>query len=534
MQANRLYFGDCLEIMQEFIPDESVDLIYLDPPFNSKRLYNAFIGGAQYVAFDDTWRWHEAIDDFHVVAEDVSLAPTMEGLRTMLREGPDLAYLSYMANRLRECRRVLKSTGSIYLHCDTTMSHKLKLLLDAIFGSENFRSEIIWRRTAAHNKLSRQYGPIHDSIFFYSAGDEFTFHPGRTPYTIQYIDKQFKEEDSRGRFRKNQLTGPGKRDGDSGKPWGGYNPTARDRHWAIPSSLREFLPDRGEGMTSQEALDALCELDLIMFPQKPGGQPTYKQYMGGGVLYQDIWAFQPGTSNVLYGTEEGIDQDVKWLDSEDEKLDYPTQKPVGLLNRILESSSERNDVVLDPFCGCGTTIESAQRLGRRWIGIDICAQACKVIQRRIEGHFESLWDNIEFVGMPKTIEDAKTLAEYDPFKFEKWAASLSPGMEANKKQVADRGIDGRGRYPLRKGSFVDVVSQVKGGSTGPSDVQAFNGARQQAKADMGVFTCFEERVTHNMRDAAVNAGRFKKWPVLQIYTVEDYFAERKPDLPIAA
>ena len=198
------------------------------------------------------------------------------------------------------------------------------------------------------------------------------------------------------------------------------------------------------------------------------------------------------------------------------------------------SSCPEDGVVFDPFCGCGTTIHAAQHLGRRWIGIDICVNACKVIQNRIERHFDSLWDDIEFVGMPKTIDDAKTLAEYDKFKFEKWAASLTPGMEANKKQVADKGIDGWGRYPLEKGVFVDIVSQVKGGGTGPSDVQAFNGARMQANADMGVFTCFEDRVTHAMKDAAVNTGKFKKWPVLQIYTVEDYFAERKPDLPLAA
>ena len=144
MDPNYLYFGDCLDVMREDIADASVDLIYLDPPFNSKRLYNAFIGDAQWVAFDDTWRWAEAIDDFDEVAGDVGLAPTMEGLRTILGEGSQLAYLSYMANRLRECRCVLKRTGSIYLHCDPTMSHPLKLVLDGIFGRRNFRNEVVW------------------------------------------------------------------------------------------------------------------------------------------------------------------------------------------------------------------------------------------------------------------------------------------------------------------------------------------------------------------------------------------------------
>ena len=531
---NRLYFGDCLEIMAEYIPDDSVDLIYLDPPFNSKRIYNAFIGGAQWVAFEDTWRWYEAIDDFHAVAMQPRYAPTMEGLRIMLGEGARLAYLSYIANRLLECKRVLKNTGSIYLHCDPTMSHYLKSILDGIFGAENFRSEIIWRRTNAHNKTSKQYGPIHETIFFYSVSDSFTFHPGRVPYSKAYIESRFKYTDKRGRYQTNYLTGSGKRGGHSGKEWRGFNPSSKDRHWAIPRSLRQFLPEQGKGMTSQEALEELYTQDLIVFPKKIGGQPMYKQYIGEGVFYQDLWAYQPNTKGVLYGTDDCIDQDVKWLENEREKLGYPTQKPLGLLKRILTTSSDPNDVVFDPFCGCGTTIHAAQDLERRWIGIDVCVQACKVMQNRLEGHFDTLWDEIEFVGMPKTLEDAKTLAAYDPFKFETWAASLTPGMEANKRQRGDKGIDGLGRLPVRKGVFVDVVAQVKAGNTNPSHVQAFNEARRQAGAEMGVFTCFEDKVTSGMRNAAVNAGQYlDKWPVIQIYTIEDYFAGRLPDLPLA-
>ena len=533
MQPNRLYFGDCLEIMQEYISDESVDLIYLDPPFNSKRMYNAFIGGAQFVAFEDTWRWHEAIDDFHAVAQRASFANTIEGLRKMLGEGPDLAYLSYMANRLVECRRVLKPTGSIYLHCDSTKSHYLKAVMDGVFGQTNFRSEIIWRRTGAHNKLSRQYGPIHDTILFYSVSDTFTFRPGRTPYTQQYIDKYFTGSDEIGPYQRNSLTGPGIRHGDSGKPWRGYDPTPKNRNWAIPKSLRSHLPNGGDGMTSQEKLESLHAQGLIVFPDKVGGQPRYKQRIGDGVLYQDIWAYQPGTQGALYGTEEGIDQDVKWLDSSEEKLGYPTQKPVGLLHRIIESSSCKGDVVLDPFCGCGTTIHAAQNLSRRWIGIDICVNACAEIQSRLERSFAIYWEDIEFLGMPKTINDAQNLAQHDPFKFERWAAALTPGIEANKKQRGDKGIDGRGRFPLRKGVFVDVVTQVKSGHTNPSAVQAFNEARRQVGADLGIFTCFQGRVTNGMRDAAANAGRYQQWPTIQIYTVEDFFANRKPDLPIA-
>ncbi len=393
-----------------------------------------------WVAFDDTWRWHEAVDDFHAVAGDVSIAPTMEGFRLILGEGPDLAYLSYMTNRLRECWRVLKPTGSLYLHCDPTMSHKLKLVLDGLFEKRNFRNEIIWHyQTGGVGK--QWFARKHDTVLFYTKSGEYTFCPDRTriPRTPEVIRR-------------------------------------------IKSGIK----------------NATRSKDLSKLPM-------------------DVWT------------------DIQAINAmAKERIGYPTQKPVALLERIIKASSDPGDVVLDPFCGCGTTIHAAQNLERRWIGIDICVQACKVIQHRIESHFDSLWDHTEFVGMPKTIDDAKTLAEYHKGKFERWAASLTPGMEANKKQVADKGIDGWGRYPLQKGVFVDVVAQVKGGGTGPSDVQAFNGARLQASADMGVFTCFEERVTHGMKNAAVNAGRFQKWPVLQIYTVEAYFAELKPDLPLAA
>ena len=446
---NRLYFGDCLEIMAEYIQDESVDLIYLDPPFNSKRIYNAFIGGAQWVAFDDTWRWYEAIDDFHAVAGDVSLAPTMEGLRRVLGEGGELAYLSYMANRLRECQRVLKRTGSIYLHCDPTMSHYLKVVMDGIFGKRNFRNEVIWHyRKWSTGKYAFQRN--HDVLFFYSrsGSGERTFNQLFMPRTASTIK----------RFGEKRIVS-------------GYDEAGQ----RLPSQVGE---EDSEGVR----LDDVWDISRV---------PPIKQL-------------------------------------------YPTEKPLALLERIVKASSAPDDVVFDPFCGCGTTIHAAQNLGRRWIGIDVCVQACKVIQKRIEGHFDSLWDDIEFVGMPKTLEDARALAEYDPFKFERWAASLVPGMEANKKQRGDKGIDGRGRLPIRKGKFVDVVAQVKAGNTNPSQVQAFNEARRQAGAELGVFTCFEDKVTSGMRNAAVNTGRFlDQWPVIQIYTIENCFDRRLPDLPMA-
>lgn len=260
----------------------------------------------------------------------------------------------------------------------------------------------------------------------------------------------------------------------------------------------------------------------------------YKQYIGDGVKYQDIWAYQPNTQGTLYATDRCIDEDVKYLEGEGEKLGYPTQKPVGLLRRIIETSSDAGDVILDPFCGCGTAIHAAQDLGRRWIGIDICVNACQIIQKRLRSHFDSVWDEIEFIGMPKTAEDAKTLADLDAFRFERWAASLVDGMEANVRQRGDKGIDGWGRIPIRKGQFVDVVSQVKGGHANPGHVQAFNGARQQVGADLGIFTCFRQNVTNGMRNAAASTGKYMDAPVVQIYTIEDYFEGRVPLLPKTA
>lgn len=217
-----------------------------------------------------------------------------------------------------------------------------------------------------------------------------------------------------------------------------------------------------------------------------------------------------------------------------ERMGYPTQKPRALLERILKASNPADGVVMDPFCGCGTTVHAAQSLGMRWIGIDICVNACKVIEKRINQHFDSLWSDIEFNGMPKTLEDAKTLAEYDKFKFERWAAALVDGMEPNRRQRADNGIDGWGRLAIRKGRFIDLVSQVKGGSTGSPDIRNFNGSREQAGADLGIFTCFADRVTANMRNTATSTGRFMDVPRVQIYTVDDYFEGRRPAMPIAA
>ena len=502
-RPDRLYFGDCLEVMQKDLDDDSVDLIYLDPPFNSKRLYNAFIGNAQWVAFDDTWRWHEAVEDFHEVAGDVKLSPTMEGLRLIHGEGPNLAYLSYMANRLRECHRVLKPTGSLYLHCDPTMSHSLKLVLDGVFECSRFRNGIIWKRTGTikgnFGQNSKFFGRATDTLLFYSKTKSSVFNQPFVPYSKDYIDRSYRhvEPETGRRYRLVSMIGPG--GASKGNPR--YEVMGVTRYWRY----------------SQESMSELIA-DGRVVQTRPGTVPNRKYYLdeGRGVAVQSLWEDIPNLQA-----------------SSKERVGYPTQKPIALLERIVKASSSEGDIVLDPFCGCGTTIEAAWRLNRNWIGIDICVNACKIIEQRMRSHFKSFWSEVEFIGLPKTRDQAKTLASMDKFKFERWAAALVDGVEPNTRQRGDKGIDGRGRFPIRKGRFIDLVSQVKGGGTGPGDVQAFNGARQQAGADLGIFTCFKDRVTPRMKDAAASTGRFMQSPVVQIYTIEDYFEGRKPALPVA-
>ena len=474
--------------MRENIVDESVDLIYLDPPFNSKRLYNAFIGGAQWIAFDDTWRWHEAVNDFHEVASDVGFAGTIEGLRQILGEGTQLAYLSYMANRLRECRRILKPTGSIYLHCDPTMSHYLKLVMDGLFVREGgeFINEIVWHYDGPQRPSRKKFGSKHDIIFRYSKTKKYYSNPtGIAPFQqLSPVELKKHKQLADGRY---------------------YYTTPRGDY--TDNSIRNLeLENRVEHTkTGKIRVRHFLSRDTM------GNIGRKKQL-------HDVW-----NDIVSLGHAGG-----------NERLGYPTQKPLNLLRRVITASTNPDDVVLDPFCGCGTTIHAAQSLQRCWIGIDICVNACKIIESRLRNHFDSLWSDVEFIGMPKTRDDAKTLASLDSFRFERWAASLVDGMEANTRQRGDKGIDGKGRIPIRKGKFIDIVSQVKGGGTGPGDVQAFNGARQQARADLGVFTCFEDRVTPRMRDAAASTGRFMDTPIVQIYTIEDYFEGRKPQMPKAA
>lgn len=326
---NTLFYGDCLNVLKE-IPDETADLIYLDPPFNSKRDYNAFftsqdgkISDASIMAFEDTWHWGEkAQNEYDELLKNPnggSLAETiMPALRAFLAQSDMMAYLVMMASRLVELKRVLKSTGSLYLHCDPTASHYLKILLDGVFGAVNFKSEIIWKRTSSHNSAKR-WGPIHDVILFYTKSDEFTWNNVYTEYDENYIKGYYNKVDSDGRkYRLSDLTGSGISGGESGQEWNGFNPTAHNRHWAIPTMAKELFPDITD-LSPLDWLELFNKNGLVHMGKDENGWPHVKRYldMMPGQKIQDIIT------------------DIQPLGSRHaERLDYPTQKPVELLGSV--------------------------------------------------------------------------------------------------------------------------------------------------------------------------------------------------------
>jgi len=556
LKTNVLYYGDNLEILRHHIPDESVDLVYLDPPFNSQADYNVLFreesgerSAAQIKAFSDFWRWDSAAEEtYREIIETCpdKVATMVSALRQGIGSNDVMAYLVMMTLRLVELRRVLKATGSLYLHCDPTASHYLKVVMDTVFGPVNFRSEIVWRRSNAHNKLSRQYGPIHDTLLFYSRTGNTWFKPGRRPYARQYVKERFPYEDGRGRYQSNVLTGSGVRTGDSGKPWRGYDPTPKGRHWGIPSSLARLLPRTAKSLSVQEILDALDKAGLILHPKGDDSLPRYKQYLSSaeGVLFQDIWAFQPGTRGLLVDTDEGIDEDVKWLDSDDERLGYPTQKPVGLLERIIQSSAAPGALVLDPFCGCGTAVVAAQKLGRRWIGIDITYLAVDVMRKRLCDSFPADFPtpkDVMVIGEPVDVAGAHALATQDRYQFQWWALSLVNALPAGdeRKKGADTGIDGVIGFVEEKGKAARVIVSVKSGHVTASQVRDLKGVVEREKASIGLFITLES-LTQPMHTEAVSAGFYhsalwdKDYPKVQILTVEELLAGKQPLLPPSA
>jgi DNA modification methylase len=434
-----------------------------------------------------------------------------------------LAYLSMMAPRLIELRRILKNTGSIYLHCDPTASHYLKLLMDAIFGAENFLNEIIWKRSSAHNS-ARRYGPVHDTIFFYGRGGKFVWNPIFEPIPQETIDAWYNniEPGTNRRYNRADLTAPGIRTGESGAKWRGIDPTEKGRHWAIPRFVGKIV----DGLETLKALDALDSANRIHWPKKSDGIPMLKRYLeeSTGTPQQDIISDIAPMNNVHA-----------------ERLGYPTQKPSELLERLLMASSNPGDTILDPFCGCGTTIAAAQKTGRKWIGIDITHLALSLIKHRL---FSAFGDKIDreykVVGEPEDASGAAQLAADDPYQFQWWALSLVHARPAEQKKGADRGIDGRLYFHDEgpTGQTKQIIFSVKAGHTSVPHVRDLRGVLDREKAQMGVLLTMEEP-TKPMRAEAASAGFYKfgvgkfeqQFPRIQILTVGELLDGKRVDMP---
>jgi SAM-dependent methyltransferase len=415
-----------------------------------------------------------------------------------------LAYLAMMAPRLVELHRVLKPTGSIYLHCDPTASHYLKMLLDAVFGPQRFRSEITWKRTTAHSSAKR-YAPVHDVILYYARGDEPTWNAPRTEYDEAYLEKYYRFDDGDGRlYWRADITGAGIRKGDTGKPWRGLDVTAKGRHWAYPPGELEKMDREGR----------------VYWPTGGSGWPQEKRYRDDlkGRAVADLW--------------DDIDR-INPVGRE--RLGYPTQKPVALLERIILASTNEGDVVLDPFCGCGTTIEAAQKLGRRWIGIDITHLAITLIKHRLRDAFGSEV-TYDVLGEPVSVPDAEALAEQEPYQFQWWALGLVGARPTEQKKGADRGIDGRLYFhDAPDGKTKQVIFSVKAGQLHATYVRDLRGVVEREKAEIGVLISMNEP-TAAMRKEAASAGFYEaptgsRHPRLQLLTVAELLGGKGIDYP---
>lgn len=500
---NTLYYGDNLDVLKLHIKDESVDLIYLDPPFNSNATYNVLFAekngskaASQIKAFDDTWHWNIDAEKAYVemVERGGKVSDAMRAFRTFLGDNDMMAYLAMMAPRLVELRRVLKSTGSIYLHCDPTASHYLKLLMDAIFSPENFKNEIIWQRTNAHNDAG-QFGRIHDVLLFYVRSSKYTWNPITTTYSTEQIKRYKKDEN--GRLYTAQDLTASRPDSDSGKfNWRGTMPPS-SRGWGYTLEQLELWWDEGLILKKK---DGTPRMDgLIKYLDKMPGKPL-----------QSIWT------------------DIQRIgNTSAERLGYPTQKPLTLLERIIKASSNKGDIILDPFCGCGTAIDAAQRLDRKWIGIDITHLAITLIKHRLK---TSYGDDFKFkvIGEPVDITSTEMLAKDDPYQFQFWSLGLVGARPLEEKKGADKGIDGKIFFHDEKGGkSKQIIISVKAGKTQVSHVRDLRGVLDREKAEIGVLICMQDP-TREMEKEAATGGFYSspwspdtKYPRLQILTIED-------------
>ncbi|MCE5255016.1 MAG: restriction endonuclease [Actinomycetia bacterium] len=519
MEKNLLYYGDNLDVLRRHIKDESIDLVYLDPPFNSNATYNVLFAeqngtraAAQIKAFEDTWRWDQqaAREYEETVEHGGQVAKALIAFRTLLGESNMMAYLAMMAPRLVELRRVLRPTGSIYLHCDPTASHYLKVLMDAVFGPDNFGSEIIWKRQSAHSDARYQFPDVSDSILFFARSRRRSFRPQFTRHDPDYVAKfyRFDDNDGRGPYRLGDIASPNPR----------------------PLMMYDWLgfPCPAKGWRYQkETMQRLHDEGRIYYPRRPDGsldtsrRPALKRYLTEqrGSIVTNIWTDIPPLHSAAA-----------------ERLGYPTQKPVALLERIIQASSNPGDTVLDPFCGCGTTIIAAEKLKRSWIGIDITHLAITLIKNRIYDSFgEEAMPRV--IGEPVSVPDAQELAASDPYQFQWWALGLVGARPVEQKKGADQGIDGRLYFhDEAKGKTKQVILSVKAGHTSVAHVRDLRGVLEREQAEIGVLICMEEP-TGPMKKETASAGFYHSpgWntshPRIQIITVAELLDGTGIDYP---
>jgi len=504
---NLLYYGDNLDVLRRHVEDESVDLIYLDPPFKSNQDYNVLFAerdgteaASQIKAFEDTWTWNE--DSARAYQEIVEaggrVSQVMQAFRAFLGDNDMLAYLAMMAPRLVELRRVMKPTASIYLHCDPTASHYLKMLMDAVFGPTCFANELIWVRSLPHGYVSKKFGASHDTILFYRRSDTATWNGSFQPHREEYIKQFYRFREADGRvYRLISCINP--------------NP---DR----PNLTYEWRGVKKVWKYTRERMQRMHDAQLLVYSKN--GVPSYKGYLDTmkGNPTQDVWTDIPP----LMGSAQ-------------ERLGYPTQKPEALLERIISASSQEGAVVLDPFCGCGTAVAVAQRLDRHWTGIDITNLAITLIRHRLRDLYgDAIEDAYQIIGEPVSLPDAAALAASDPYQFQWWALGLVGARPAEGKKGADQGIDGRIYFHEGTGKTKQVIFSVKAGKLHAPYVRDLRGVVEREKAEIGVLLALDEP-TRAMRTEAASAGFYKSpWgqhPRLQIVTVGDLLAGKRLDIP---
>ena len=513
MADNTLYYGDNLDVLRRYVKDESIDLVYLDPPFKSNQDYNVLFAeqdgsrsAAQIKVFEDTWQWDtaSAFSYQEVVEQGGKVSDALQAFRKFLGDNDMLAYLAMMAPRLVELRRVLKPTGSIYLHCDPTASHYLKMLMDAVFGPGQFRNEIIWLRATPRGHAFTRFASSHDVIFFYckTATSKWNQEAALLSYDLADLDE-----------KTDQKYAPRDPDGRRYQLTSLLNPN-RNR----PNLTYEFLGVTRVWRWTRERMNEAYQQGLIV-QSHPGGVPRYKRYldMQRGKPISDVWA------------------DIPPINSQaQERLGYPTQKPEALLERIIKASSQEDNVVLDPFCGCGTAIATAQKLKRRWVGIDVTHLAITLIKHRLLDTFGSTAE-YKVIGEPTSLPDAEELAASDPYQFQWWALGLVGARPTEQKKGADKGIDGRLYFHDEPKMTKQIIFSVKAGALHANYVRDLRGVVEREKAEIGVLISLD-KPTQSMRSEAASAGFYqapygRRHPRLQLITVAELLAGKGIDYP---